>query len=324
MKAIVYTSHGSPEVLSFSETIKPVPRNNEVLIRVRAVSLNALDSHMMRGFPLITAITNTLPTSQVSIPGIDLAGYVEGTGNAVKNIKIGDEVFGTAKNACAEFVSAKETNIVLKPAAVTFESAAAVPVAAITALQALRDYGKIKAGQQVLIYGAGGGVGTFSVQLAKSFGAEVTAVCGTQNLEMVRTLGADHIIDYTQQKFPVLGKLYDLIIAVNGYHPISTYRKVLARSGTFVLAGASKEHIIKAMFQVMLLGPLLSLLGNQRFRFFIAKVNQDDLLYLKNLLENGKLTPVIGQQFSLSRTADAIRCLETRHARGKIIVTVPD
>ena len=318
MKAIVYTRHGSPENLQLKEVDRPLLKENHLLIKVHAASLNALDSHLMNGMPLIDWLFRPTP----KIPGVDLAGTVEAIGSAVTRFKAGDEVFGNGHGAFAEYSLAPERALALKPANVSFEAAAAVPVAALTALQGLRDHGEIKPGQKVLIHGAGGGVGTFAVQIAKLLGAEVTALCSTRNLEMARSIGADHVIDYTQQDYTRSGKRYDLIMAVNGYHPISAHRRALAPRGILVMAGASKAHIFKAMFQSFLLGPLISMTGKQRFRLFIARIKEADLLFLSGLLATGRLKPVIDRQYPLSEAADAMRYLEQWHSGGKVIITV--
>ena len=322
MKAIVYTTHGSPDVLQLKEVEKPVLKETQLLIKVHAASVNALDSHLMHGIPGVAYMMDRLFKPKPKTPGVDLSGRVEAIGSAVAKFQVGDEVFGSGYKTFAEYATTLERLVVLKPATVTFEAAAAVSVAGLTALQGLRDVGKIKSGQSVLIHGAGGGVGTFAVQIAKSFGAEVTAVCSTKNLEMVRSIGADHVIDYTQEDFTHSGKRYDLIMTVNGYHPISAYRRALSPHGVLVHAGVSKSRLLRAMLEVMLLGPLISLTGKQKVRFFMARVRTDDLLFLKELLEKGQLNPVIDRQFQLSEAADAIRYLEEWHSRGKVIVQV--
>lgn len=332
MKAIVFTRHGSPDILQLKEVEKPLLKENQLLIRVHAAALNALDSHLTRGLPYVARLIDGLVKPKPKIPGVDLAGRVEAIGSAVTKFQVGDEVFGSGYGAFAEYAITLERAVVLKPATVTFEMAAAVPVAGLTALQGLRDYGEIKSGQKVLIHGAGGGVGTFAVQIAKSFGAEVTAVCSTRNLDMVRSIGADHVIDYTQQDFTRSGpdgpdsyrdrERYDLIMAINGYHPISAFRRALNPSGIFVMAGAAKSKIFSAMFQALLVGPLITLTSNQKFRFFIARIRGEDLLFLSRLLESGGLKPVIDRHYPLSEAANAIRYLEEWHARGKVIIRV--
>ena len=255
--------------------------------------------------------------------GADLAGRVEAVGSNVRQFQPGDDVFGTGVGAFAEYACAREGALVLKPATMTFETAAAVPIAALTALQGLRDNGQIQPGQKVLIQGASGGVGTFAVQIAKSFGAEVTAVCSTRNLDMARSIGADHVIDYTQEDFTCNGQRYDLILAVNGYRPILAYRRALSPMGRFVLVGASSAHLLQALVQAMLLGPLISRTGTQKMGFMgQAKVDQKDLLFVRELIETGKVEPVVDRCYPLSETAEAFRYLEEVHARGKVVITV--
>jgi NADPH:quinone reductase-like Zn-dependent oxidoreductase len=258
-----------------------------------------------------------------TILGAAMAGRVEAVGRNVKQLQPGDEIFGDLTKcgwgAFAEYVCAREDALALKPANVTFEEAAAVPLAAVTALQGLRAKGQIQPGQKVLIYGAGGGVGTFAVQIAKSFGAEVTAVCSTRNVDMVRSIGADHVIDYTQEDFTKNGQRYDLIFAVNGYHSISDYKRALNPKGVYVFIGGS----IAAMFQAMLLGPLISMTGRQKMGSMgVAKPNQKDLVFMKELLEAGKVVPVIDRRYPLRETAEALRYLEKGHAKGKVVITV--
>jgi len=255
--------------------------------------------------------------------GADLAGRVEAVGSNVRQFQPGDDVFGTGVGAFAEYACAREGALVLKPATMTFETAAAVPIAALTALQGLRDNGQIQPGQKVLIQGASGGVGTFAVQIAKSFGAEVTAVCSTRNLDMARSIGADHVIDYTQEDFTCNGQRYDLILAVNGYRPILAYRRALSPMGRFVLVGASSAHLLQALVQAMLLGPLISRTGTQKMGFMgQAKVDQKDLLFVRELIETGTVEPVVDRCYPLSETAEAFRYLEEVHARGKVVITV--
>jgi NADPH:quinone reductase-like Zn-dependent oxidoreductase len=251
-------------------------------------------------------------------PGVDVAGRVEAVGSNVKQFRPGDEVFGFGEGTFAEYACAKENLIVLKPTNLSFEQAAAVPVAALTALQALRDAGAIQPGQKVLIQGASGGVGTFAVQIAKSFGAEVAGVCSTRNLDMVRSLGADHVIDYRKEDFTRNGQRYDLILAVNGYHPILDYRRALSPKGIYVMAGGTMDQI----FQAMLLGPWISRVGSKKMRGMAAKTNQKDLVFLKELLEVGKLKPVIDGCYSLEKTVEALRYFEQVHPKGKVIITV--
>ena len=321
MKAIVYHRYGSPDVLKCEGIEKPVPNDNEVLIKVRAASVNALDWRLMRGGPYIVRILFGLRKPKVEHPGRpgrDVAGQVEAVGRNVTQFKSGDEVFGVCLGAFAEHACASEEKLALKPANISFEDAAAVPVAAITALQGLRDKGRIQRGQKVLVDGASGGVGTLAVQIAKSFGADVTAVCSTRNVDTARSIGADDVIDYTREDFTQSGQRYDLIIAANAYHSIFAYRRALSQDGIYVMAGGGWAQIL----QGFLLGPLLSLIGRKKMCFFIAKINQKDLVLLKDLLEAGKVVPVIDRRYPLGEGAEAIRYLEEGHARGKVVVTV--
>ena len=274
MKAIVYTKYGLPDVRQFIEIAKPTLRENEVLVKVHAASVNKLDCFLVKGEPFLARIFFGLRKPNTPIPGADFAGRVEAVGRNVKQFEPGDEVFGDlfsyGLGAFAEYVSVPETAVALKPANVTFEEAAAVPVAAVTALQGLRDKGRIQPGQKVLIHGASGGVGTFAVQIAKAFGAEVTAVCSTRNVDMVRSIGADHAIDYTQEDFTRNGQRYDLILAANGYHPILDYRRALNPKGMYVVTGGSSAQ----MFQAVLLGPLISMIGSKKVRGSMTRLTQ--------------------------------------------------
>jgi len=319
MKAIARTQYGPPEVLQFREVEKPAPKDNEVLIRLYAASVNPVDLFSMRGAPLIRLIPG-LRTPRHEVLGCDIAGRVEGVGRSVKQFQPGDEVFGVtgfAGGGFAEYVCAIEDKLARKPANLSPEDAAAVPIAAITALQGLRDKGRIKRGHKVLIDGASGGVGTFAVQIAKSFLAQVTAVCSTRNLETARSIGADHVIDYTREDFTKSGQRYDLILAANAYHSIFDYRRALNQDGICVFVGGGLTQI----FETLLLGPLLSLMGSKKTIFFIANINQKDLVFLKELLEAGKVVPVIDRRYPLRDAAEALRYLEERHARGKVVLT---
>ncbi len=320
MKVILQTKYGSADVLQIADVEKPTPKENQVLVKVYAASINAGDYRIMRADPFFIRLMGGgfLKPKDPRI-GSDLAGRVEAVGESVTHFRPGDEVFGCGAGAFAEYALAKDTRLVLKPANRSFEEAAAVPVAALTALQGLRDAGKIQSGQKVLIQGASGGVGIFAVQLAKSFGAEVTAVCSTKNLEMARSLGADHIIDYTREDFTRKGDCYDLIFAVNGYHSISAYKRALSPQGVYVCAGGTMPQF----FQAILLGPMLSKEGGRRLGSMgIAKVNREDLAYLGELLEAGKINPVIDRRYPLTEIAEAIRYVEEKHARGKVVITV--
>lgn len=318
MKAIVHTQYGPPDVLRFEETAKPSPTDDEVLIKIYAASINPLDRYLLRGAPLIRLIPG-LRTPKHKIPGADIAGRVEAVGKNVRQFLPGDEVFGAkGVGGFAQYVCAIEDKLAVKPANCSFEDAASVPVAATTALQGLRDKGRIQPGQKVLIYGASGGVGTFAVQIAKSFGAEVTAVCSTRNVDIARSIGADHVIDYTQEDFTKTGERYDLILGANAHHSIFHYRRVLRPRGVYVVVGGGLFQI----FQAMLLAPFLSLISRKKTRFFIANINQKDLDILRGLLEARKVVPVIDRRYPLRHTAEAIRYLEEGHARGKIVITV--
>ncbi|MGA2625191.1 MAG: NAD(P)-dependent alcohol dehydrogenase [Bacteroidota bacterium] len=319
MRAIIYTEYGPPDVLQYTEVAKPAPKDDEVLIRIRAASVNPLDWRIMRGKPLFTRLMiGGLRKPKVTRPGVDVAGQVEAVGRNVTQFKPGDEVFGSCRGAFAEYACTSESALVMKPANVTFEQAASVPVAAITALQGLRDKGRIRRGHKVLVDGASGGVGTFAVQIAKSFGAEVTAVCSTRNVDTARSIGADQVIDYTQEDSTKNGQRYDLIIAANAYHSIFDYRRALGQDGIYVMAGGGWAQI----FQAMLLGPLLSLIGSRKMCFFVAKLNKTDLVLLKDFLEAGKIVPVIDRRYPLSDVVEALRYLEEGHARGKVVITM--
>jgi len=319
MKAFVHTEYGSPDVLRFVEVEKPVPGDGDVLVRVRAASVNPLDWRLMRGKPLpMRVMIGGLRRPKAGRPGADVAGEVEAVGRNVARFKPGDEVFGGCRGAFAEYVCVAETRLALKPANISFDDAAAVPVAAITALQGLRDWGRIQRGQQVLIDGASGGVGTFAIQIARSFGAEVTAVCSTRNVDTARALGADHVIDYTREAFTRLGRRYDVILAANAHRSIFEYRRALAGEGIFVMAGGAWPQLI----QGMVLGPLLSRIGRRTFAFFMAKIDRADLEQLAHLLATGTITSVIDRRYPLSEVPDAIRYLEEGHARGKVVITM--
>ena len=324
MKAIVCTKYGSPDVLQLQEVEKPTPKDDEVLIKIHAASINSRDWRMMRANPFfIRLVPGGFLQPKNKILGADVAGQVEAVDRCVKQFKPGDEVCGylpsaTGRGTFAVFVCANENAITLKPANLTFKQAASVPVAALTALQGLRDKGNIQPGQKVLINGASGGVGTFAVQIAKAFGAEVTAVCSTRNLEMVCSIGADHVIDYTREDFTRNGQRYDLILAANGYHPISDYLHVLNPEGSFVVAGGSMLQLIQAA----LLGRQTSKTGNRKTYVVTLVQSQRDLILMKELLESGKVVPVIDGCYPLSKTPDALWYFEKEHAKGKIVITV--
>jgi len=321
MKAIVYTQYGPPDVLQLKEVGKPTPKDNEVLIKVHAASANAADWHLLRADPFLVRLVSGLLKPKYKILGADIAGRVEAVGRNVKQFQPGDEVFGDISGCgwggFAEYVCARENAFALKPASMTFEEAAAVPFAAVTALQGLRDKGKIQSGQKVLVNGASGGVGTFAVQIAKSFGAEVTGVCSTSKLDMVRSIGANQVIDYTQEDFTKNGQRYDLILAANGYHSISDYKRALSPRGIYVTTGGSGVQ----MFQAMFLGPWISMTG-KKMGNLLQKPNQKDLVFMKELLEAGKVVPVIDRRYPLSEVAEALRYLEEGHAKGKVVLTL--
>ncbi|MDZ4765927.1 MAG: NAD(P)-dependent alcohol dehydrogenase [Chloroflexota bacterium] len=323
MKAIVYTEYGSADVLHLTEVAKPIPKDNEVLVKVRATSLNAAELHIVSGNPfLVRLMIGGLTKPKKTIPGADFAGRIEAVGSSVKQFKPGDEVFGDLSEcgwgAYAEYVAVPETALVLKPTNLTFESAAAIPLAGNTALQGLRDKGNIQSGQKVLINGASGGVGTFAVQIAKAFGAEVTAVCSTKKVDRVRSIGADHVIDYKQQDVTRNGQRYDLILDVASYRSFFDYKRILSPKGVYVLAGGSTARI----FQAMLQGPLVSMTGSEKFGSLMAKPNVEDLTFIKTLVEAGKVIPVIDRCYPLSEMAEAFRYLEAGNAQGKVVVTV--
>lgn len=323
MKAFIFEQYGPPEVLQLKEVEKPFPKEDEVLVRVCAVSINAYDWHLLTAdIFAIRFMGGGLLKPKNTRLGADIAGQVEAVGGNVGQFKPGDEVFGDIAGygggGLAEFVSVPEVALVSKPVNLSFEAAAAVPMAAVTALQGLRDVGWIQPGQKVLINGASGGVGTFAVQIAKAFGAEVTAVCSPRNVDQARSLGADQVIDYTQENFTLNGQQYDLILAANGYHPLSAYKRALAPKGRYVMAGGTTAQI----FQAMLLGPLLSISGDKKLGGVSAKASQKDLVYLKGLLEAGKVKPVVDRRYPFQEAPEALRYLGKKHARGKVVISV--
>jgi NADPH:quinone reductase-like Zn-dependent oxidoreductase len=319
MKAIVYEKYGPPEVLQLKEVDKPTPKEDEVLVKVHAASVNYGDLPVLRGEPLQRLVGGGLLKPKHKILGDDVAGQVVVVGAEVKQFKAGDEVFGISVfNAFAEYACAAEKHLALKPASITFEQAAAIPFAGITALHGLRDSGKIHSGKKVLINGASGGVGTFAVQIAKTFGAEVTGVCSTSKLDLVRSIGADHVIDYGEEDFTKNGQLYDLILAVGGYHPISDYKRALSPAGIHICVGGSAAQY----FQALLLGPLISMVGSKKMGVVMPKPNQEDYVFLSELVEASKLVPVIDRSYPLREVPEALRYLEGGHARGKVVITV--
>jgi NADPH:quinone reductase-like Zn-dependent oxidoreductase len=317
MKAVVSYNRGSPDLLRCEETQKPAAGDDDVLVKVRAASVNPVDR-----FPLVVArvarVVAWLQKPKATRLGFDVAGQVEAVGRNVTQFRPGDEVFGVCKGAFAEYVCTTEDKLALKPANISFEEAAAVPVAAMTALLGLRDKGRIQRGQKVLIDGASGGVGTFAVQIAKSFAADVTAVCSTRNVDTARRIGADHVIDYTREDFTRGGQRYDLILAANGYHSLFAYRRALNQGGICIMAGGSKLRLLQAL----LLGPLLSRIGSKKVCVFLARITKKDLVCLKDLLEAGHLVPVMDRRYPLSEVAEALSYLGEGHAQGKVVITV--
>jgi len=320
MKAIVWTKYGSPDVLHLGEAEKPTPKDNEVLIKVHAASINSWDWELLRGKPFVNRLLFGLLKPKI-ILGCDIAGRVVAIGKNVKQLQPGDDVFGDISGCgwggFAEYVCARDNALALKPASMTFEEVAAVPQAALLALQGLRDKGQIQPGQKVLINGAGGGAGTFAVQIAKSFGAEVTGVDSTRKLDMMRSIGADQVIDYTQEDFTKNGQRYDLILDVAAYHSIFDYKRALSPKGIYVMVGGSTARI----FQVMFLGPWISMTGSKKMGILMHKPNKD-LAFIKELLEAGKVVPVIDRRYPLSEVPEALRYFGKGHAKGKVVITL--
>jgi NADPH:quinone reductase-like Zn-dependent oxidoreductase len=321
MKAIVRERYGGPDVLEFKDVEKPVVDDDGVLVRVRAASINAYDWHVMRGSPYLVRIFTGFRKPKSTAMGRDLSGVVEAVGKNVTEFRPGDEVFGSGVGALAEYVRGKSF-LVRKPAALTFEQAAAVPMAAMTALQGLRDVGQIKPGQHVLINGASGGVGTFAVQLAKALGAHVTAVCSTRNVDQARSLGADEVIDYTKEDFTRRGPRYDLILDVAASGPLSSRLRALKPTGTLVSVGSANTGGTASIVAGLLQVAVRSRFESRKLLSFIAKGSKEDLIVLKGLIEAGKIKPVIDRTYTLSETAEAIRYLEEGHARGKVVISV--
>ena len=333
MKAAVYNRYGPPDVLQIKDVEKPVPKDNEVLIEVRAASVNPLDGGLMKGGG---RMVTGLRKPKITRLGVDVAGQVEAVGRNVTQFKPGDEVFGVSisdpqassvrvwipQGAFAEYACAPESALVLKPDNVTFEQAAAVPVAAFTALQGLRNKGQIQPGQKILINGAAGGVGTFAVQIAKWFGAEVTGVCSTRNVDMVQSIGADHVVNYTQEDFTKRGQRYDLFFDCIGNHSLSACRRILNPKGIYVMVGERSGRGMIRILARLIAALVWSRFVNQKLVTFLAKPRNEDLTIMRDLLKAGKVTPVIDRRYSLSEVPDAIRYLEDGHARGKVIVTL--
>jgi NADPH:quinone reductase-like Zn-dependent oxidoreductase len=321
MKAIVQKRYGSPDGLEFVEIEKPVIGDHGVLVRVRAASVNAADWHLMHRLPHLIGKLLRVPDSRV--PGMDMAGHVAAVGKDVTRFKPGDEVFGVAFGAFAEHAATTESRVVLKPRNATFEQAAAIPIAGCTALQGLRDKGHVQPEQKVLINGAGGGVGTFTVQIARSLGAHVTAVSRTSNIDLLYSIGADVVIDYTKEDFTRRAQRYDVLFDIGGNRSFADCRRVLSSNGTIVLAGAASRRGALAPLARLLGAQLMSRIGSRRILPFLARVRQEDLIMLKELVEAGKLSAVIDRQYPLNEVADAIRYVGTGEARGKVVIDVP-
>lgn len=320
MKAIVYEKYGAPDVLELREVDKPVVRDDEVLVRVHAAAVGKGDWLTVRGLPYVARMRYGLPKPKNSVPGFDVAGRIEAVGRNVTQLQPGDEVFGWCDGSFAEYASVPEGQLVLKPANLTFDQAAAVPISAFAALQALRDTGQVQPGQKVVITGASGGVGTFAVQLAKAFGADVTGVCSTQSVDMVRSIGADHVIDYTQEDFTRSGQRYDLILEMAGNRSLSDLRRALTPKGTLVIVGGSGGRWFMGTGRT-LRAVLLSPFVRQRLRSFFSKPRSGDLVVLKELIEAGKFTPVIDRTFPLNETSEAIGYVGERSTQGKTVIT---
>ena len=322
MKAIVYDKRALPDGLRYAEIEKPTPAADEILVRVRAASVNPLDYHVLR-HPAMRRVVEFISKQKTSQPGRDMTGDVEAVGTNVTQFKPGDRVFGVAPGAFAEYACTKESRVAAKPAEISFEHAAAVPVAGLTALQGLRDYGRLTEGQSVLINGAAGGIGTFAVQIAKHLGANVTAVCSTRNIEMVRELGADRVIDYTNEDYTNDGTQYDLVFDIAGNHSFAERRRALKPQATYVGAGmVALDLSVPGLIVNMAVESVRKRFVSQRFLTFIAKVTQEDLALLADLIRSSKVTPVIDRSYGLPEVPDAIRYLEQRHARGKVVITV--
>jgi NADPH:quinone reductase-like Zn-dependent oxidoreductase len=320
MKAAIYTEYGSPDVVRVTDVEKPIPKDSEVLIKVCTASVNPMDWHFMRGMPYFLRIAAGLRKPKDQRLGTDVAGEVEMAGKNVIRFKPGDEVFGVCRGAFAEYACASESKLILKPANVTFEQAASAPVAAFTALQGLRDKGHIQPGQTVLINGAAGGVGTFTVQIARSFGAEVTGVCSTRNLDMIRSIGAAHVIDYTSEDFTKSGQRYNLIFDCVGNHSLSACRRALNPKGIYIGVGGSTGRWMIGTFARAITMPMLSRVQSQKVVMILANPNKEDLTMIGEFMNIGKVRPVIDRRYALAEVPDAIRYLEEGHARGKVVI----
>jgi NADPH:quinone reductase-like Zn-dependent oxidoreductase len=324
MTAAVYTGYGSPDVVQITDVEKPVPKDNEVSIKVRAASVNPLDAHLMKGQPYIGRLAFGLRKPNDARIGRDVAGQVETVGAKVTQFRPGDEVFGACRGAFAEYACPSESNLAMKPDNVTFEEAASVPVAALTALQGLRDKGQVQPGQRVLINGAAGGVGTFAVQIAKWLGADVTGVCSTRNVDMVRSIGADHVTDYTQEDFTLSKQGYDVIFDLVGNHSFSAFRRVLNSTGTYIAAGVlgAPEGLLTGPAAHVLKTIVVSWFVRDKLVTFVTKLGKEDLNVVRELMASGKVTPVIDKRYRLSEVAQAIGYLAAGHARGKVVITI--
>ena len=321
MKALVYHEHGSADVLKLEEVEKPAPKDDEVLIKVRAASINPLDWRLMRGEPkIIRVMARLMAGLRTGRPGVDVAGEVEAVGSNVRKFMVGDPVFGSCAGALAEYTCTGESKVVLKPDALTFEQAASINVAGLTALQGLRDKARLQRGETVLINGAAGGVGTFAVQIAKHLGAEVTGVCSTPNLAMVQSIGADHVIDYTKEDFVRLPQRYDVMLDNVGNKSPSESYNVLNPKGRCIGVGAPHDLSMIGLLAGTITAMRLSMFSDRKVSSFVAKGSADDLAFIGSLIVSGELTPVIDRVYDLSESADAMRYLETGHARGKVIV----
>jgi NADPH:quinone reductase-like Zn-dependent oxidoreductase len=321
MKAVVYRTYGGPEVLSYEETPTPAPASNQVLVRIRAASLNPYDAHFMRGSPYAMRIMTGLARPKDIRLGVDAAGVVQSVGGNVTQFKAGDMVFGGCRGAFAEYACATETSLAIKPESVTFEQAATVPIAGRTALQGLRDAGRIHRGQRVLINGASGGVGTFAVQIAKWLGAEVTGVCSTRNLDLVRSIGADRVVDYLREDFTARGERYDLIVDCHANHPLRACRRALTPTGSHVIVGAPGRGMFGPL-RVALKAAMFKPFVKQDVAMMMARPGQADLALIGDLISAGEIEPVIDRRYPFRETAEAIRYLEGGHARGKVVLTV--
>jgi NADPH:quinone reductase-like Zn-dependent oxidoreductase len=323
MQAIMQRCYGPPQVLRLEHVQKPVPADHEILVRVRAAAVNPLDWHYLRGTPYLVRLEAGVGAPDNPRFGVDFAGTVEAVGTAVTRFKPGDDVFGGRTGAFAEYLTMREDRaVVLKPANASFEQAAALPIAAITALQALRDQGRIQPGQKVLINGASGGVGTFAVQLARAYGAEVTGVCSTRNVALVRALGAQQVIDYTKEDVTQGTQRFDLVVDTVGNHALLDYRRIMSPHGTFVIVGGAGIGNWLGPLQRPISALLLRPFVSQRFVPFLAELNQPDLTVLSNLVQAGKLTSVIDRRYPLQQAPAALAYLEQGHARGKVVIDV--